>query len=30
MTNKDIKVLLVEDHMMIRMGTALVIEKPKA
>ena len=27
MTNKDIKVLLVEDHMMIRMGTALVIEK---
>ena len=27
MTNKDIKGLLVEDHMMIRMGTALVIEK---
>ena len=27
MTNKDIKVLLVEDHMMIRMGTALVIDK---
>lgn len=27
MANKDIKVLLVEDHTMIRMGTALVIEK---
>lgn len=27
MTEKEIKVLLVEDHMMIRMGTALVIEK---
>lgn len=27
MTDKDIKVLLVEDHMMIRMGTALVIEQ---
>ena len=27
MADKDIKVLLVEDHTMIRMGTALVIEK---
>ena len=27
MAEKEIKVLLVEDHMMIRMGTALVIEK---
>jgi DNA-binding NarL/FixJ family response regulator len=27
MTNKDIRVLLVEDHIMIRMGTALVLEK---
>lgn len=27
MTKTDIKVLLVEDHVMIRMGTALVIEK---
>lgn len=27
MSDKDIKVLLIEDHMMIRMGTALVIEK---
>lgn len=27
MTDKDIRVLLVEDHMMIRMGTALVIEQ---
>ena len=27
MANKDINVLLVEDHTMIRMGTALVIEK---
>lgn len=27
MTDKDIKVLLVEDHIMIRMGTALVLEK---
>ena len=27
MSEKEIRVLLVEDHMMIRMGTALVIEK---
>ena len=27
MTNNDIRVLLVEDHIMIRMGTALVLEK---
>jgi len=27
MAEKDIKVLIVEDHMMIRMGTALVVEK---
>ena len=27
MTDNSIKVLLVEDHMMIRMGTSLVIEK---
>ena len=27
MAEKEIRVLLVEDHMMIRMGTALVIEK---
>ena len=27
MADKEIKVLLVEDHTMIRMGTALVIEK---